>query len=447
MDPHGLLKEVTDGAQPASLRLAAAGRLRNWLDATCLGLTSSLVDEGACAEVVLADAQRLSARSVGQAIQRAATADVAPLMADVVANGAASVEHIDSITRALRRLDATQRQGLLDQQSALATLARTATPEQFEREVAERVRALQSDADREARLTRQRCAARLRTWVDRNSGMWCLRGEFDPVTGLALDQALQAELASRFSDAVPATAPQDPIERNHHLLAHSLAALVTDRDGSHGSVRSEVIMVLRPEPDGSTRPDWAVPIDVPDRVVGDLVASPLVTVTKVVVSADGAIVCAPGKLDLGRSTRLANRAQRRALRAAHSTCSIVGCTVPFRLCKIHHIVWWRHGGPTDLANLTPLCNRHHSAVHSGHVVVPARPPPDPSPSPVSPSSPSSGTSRLRSSALRSQSPQPSQRLARVGDPGEPGEPGNSVPGRAPPADLFDSSSHHSMAGR
>ena len=40
-----------------------------------------------------------------------------------------------------------------------------------------------------------------------------------------------------------------------------------------------------------------------------------------------------------------------------------GCTVRFDLCKIHHILWWRHGGATDLRNLLPLCIRHHHDVH------------------------------------------------------------------------------------
>ena len=35
----------------------------------------------------------------------------------------------------------------------------------------------------------------------------------------------------------------------------------------------------------------------------------------------------------------------------------------YELCHLHHVIWWRHGGTTDLANLAPLCNRHHHAVH------------------------------------------------------------------------------------
>jgi hypothetical protein len=68
-------------------------------------------------------------------------------------------------------------------------------------------------------------------------------------------------------------------------------------------------------------------------------------------------------LDLGRTTRLANRAQRRACAAMYSTCAAPGCEVGFDRCEIHHLHWWEHGGPTDMNNLVPLCGRHHHLIH------------------------------------------------------------------------------------
>ena len=82
-----------------------------------------------------------------------------------------------------------------------------------------------------------------------------------------------------------------------------------------------------------------------------------------VVVRNGVVIHAPGELDLGRSTRLANRAQRRALRALYSTCAIPGCSVRYSRCKLHHIIWWRNGGRTDLENLLPVCARHHTNIH------------------------------------------------------------------------------------
>ncbi|HZX53070.1 MAG TPA: HNH endonuclease signature motif containing protein, partial [Ilumatobacteraceae bacterium] len=57
------------------------------------------------------------------------------------------------------------------------------------------------------------------------------------------------------------------------------------------------------------------------------------------------------------------RAQRRALRGLYTTCAVPGCCVRFAKTKLHHVVWWRHGGPTDLENLVPLCEIHHQRVH------------------------------------------------------------------------------------
>jgi hypothetical protein len=79
----------------------------------------------------------------------------------------------------------------------------------------------------------------------------------------------------------------------------------------------------------------------------------------VVVDANGS------KLEMGRQVRIANRAQRRALRAMYRTCAFAGCDVAMGRAEAHHVVPWELGGATDLANLLPLCARHHHLVHEG----------------------------------------------------------------------------------
>ena len=106
--------------------------------------------------------------------------------------------------------------------------------------------------------------------------------------------------------------------------------------------------------------DWGLPVELPWRVLEDLFGA---TDPSVVVVRNGVVLHAPGQLDLGRSTRLASKAQRRALRALYPTCAIPGCGVRFRYTQPHHITWWEHGGATDFANLLPLCDRHHHCVH------------------------------------------------------------------------------------
>ena len=47
----------------------------------------------------------------------------------------------------------------------------------------------------------------------------------------------------------------------------------------------------------------------------------------------------------------------------YATCAIPGCGVRYDHCKLHHVIWWRHGGCTDLDNLLPVCSRHHHKIH------------------------------------------------------------------------------------
>ena len=191
--------------------------------------------------------------------------------------------------------------------------------------------------------------------------MWCLRGRFDPETGLTLHSRLANTVAALFADKTPDDCPFHPLERQAFLRAHALAAL-TEGHGTRSGV-PEIVAVLDvtdPQPDGSPTVDWGLPVELPAEVLRRLFDT--ADIHPIIVRG-GVVLHAPGRLDLGRTTRVANRAQRRALRALYPTCAIPGCDTRYDLCHLHHIIWWEHGGPTDLANLLPLCVRHHHAVH------------------------------------------------------------------------------------
>jgi hypothetical protein len=68
-------------------------------------------------------------------------------------------------------------------------------------------------------------------------------------------------------------------------------------------------------------------------------------------------------LDLGRSRRLFTPAQTQALWLRDRHCTFPRCYTPATWCDAHHIRHWVDGGPTDLANATLLCPRHHTIVH------------------------------------------------------------------------------------
>jgi hypothetical protein len=69
-------------------------------------------------------------------------------------------------------------------------------------------------------------------------------------------------------------------------------------------------------------------------------------------------------LDLGRSQRFFNRAQRRALAIRDGECRAEGCHIPAPWCEAHHAgTPWAAGGRTDLADGQLLCSHHHHRAH------------------------------------------------------------------------------------
>jgi hypothetical protein len=132
--------------------------------------------------------------------------------------------------------------------------------------------------------------------------------------------------------------------------------------------RPEVVVVLDARAqtveanNGKPVVDWGIPVELPQRTFEELFQRADI---HPVITMNGVVLYAPGELNLGRATRLASRAQRRALRAIYATCGVHGCAVKFDNCQPHHVTFWENGGPTDLANLVPLCSRHHHLVHEG----------------------------------------------------------------------------------
>jgi Domain of unknown function (DUF222)/HNH endonuclease len=67
-------------------------------------------------------------------------------------------------------------------------------------------------------------------------------------------------------------------------------------------------------------------------------------------------------LALGRSSREPSAAMLRQLRYRDAECRFPGCGAR-QFTQAHHIVWWKRGGTTDLANLVLICTFHHKLVH------------------------------------------------------------------------------------
>jgi hypothetical protein len=328
-------------------------------------LVRRLQDQSSFPEAAIADADRCSVGAAGRTKERSETLGATPNLAGALEDGAITAAHVDAVTRTSKSLDAEQREELFAKADELADVAAAGTVEEFRRRLELEARRLQKD-DGEERLDRQRRATRLTTWVD-PEGMWNLKGRFDPVTGVKLAARLDQRTESLFADTTPDTAPADPIERQRHLRALALADLVTaGRAGTSG--KGEFVAVIDADAPGVTGPivDWSIPVQLPARVIAELARHADV---HAVVVRNGVVLYAPGELNLGRDSRLASRDQRRALRALYSCCAIPGCGVGYDRCKLHHVIWWRHDGRTDLDNLLPVCTHHHTRIHHDGWIV------------------------------------------------------------------------------
>lgn len=67
-------------------------------------------------------------------------------------------------------------------------------------------------------------------------------------------------------------------------------------------------------------------------------------------------------IGLGRMSREPTAWMIRQVRYRDRECRFPGCGAR-RFTEAHHVVWWRHGGRTDLDNLLLICSFHHRLVH------------------------------------------------------------------------------------
>ncbi len=328
----------------------ASARVRAWLDGFDIEVGRALEVKTGYGAKVLADAANVSLAAGERVIERGRTLGVLPAIAGAVRTGDVSGAHVDAATRALRQVDEKKRSELAAIIDGLVGEAWSLPANEFERRLRVEVRRLQGDDE-----ARQKRSVRWRSWVERISGMF--RGDFacDPLNAVKIDKRIQDEVDRLFAARVPEDCPDDPIEKQKYLAGLAVISLLVGNGAAVG--KPELIVVVdatQLDADGKPTVDWGLPVDLPDDVLRDVAARAKLHVVA---------IWPPAELDLGRTQRLASAAQRRVLRALYPRCAIPGCEVRFARTKMHHVWWWEHGGPTDLDNLLPICNRHHHCVH------------------------------------------------------------------------------------
>ncbi len=344
-------------------------RGRGWFDAADAALTSRLAvlyetAGGAppadlhtrCGGVSAAEGKRKERRS--RAI------DDAPSFGDALATGAIGAEHVDALANATSKLDDEVRYAVLDCEADLLDDARSMTPEKFGRSCRDLVRRLERDQGLE-RNRRQRRDTFLSRRLNPSTGMIEGRFSLHPELGNRIFGAVDREVAAMVADGTRRGEP-DFVDRTvdrRRLAAEALGNLVSGGRGRLRLAEADITLIVDARTlvsgelhDGSVceTSDGAA---LPPASVRRLLCEG--RVTPIIVDSGGMA------LDAGRTIRHANRVQRRALRAMYRCCAFGDCDIEFDRCEIHHVLSWELGGPTDLANLLPLCSRHHHVVHEG----------------------------------------------------------------------------------
>ena len=160
-------------------------------------------------ERVAADAGRVSLPEASKSFDRAKTTAEIPQMGTVLATATTSGGHVDVVTRACVNSLPINAASLPTAATSWRWRRHNCSRDEFARIVRTEVRRIQTD-DGIDRLQQQRRNTRLRTWLDRDTGMWCLRGEFDPETGALFEGRLRNTIESLFHDHQPDTCPTDP---------------------------------------------------------------------------------------------------------------------------------------------------------------------------------------------------------------------------------------------
>ena len=340
------------------LALADLTQLTRFLDAVKVRVAqraAAIADEGRGAPA--SETVRKGCRSsAGEAARLASAADTAaavPELGDALESGSIGLEHVGAFGAVSRELQPDQQDRLKAALPDLLGHAETQTPEEFRRSLGAAARQIRAD-DGEA-VARQRVKDRhLRHGLNLDSGMAWLSGRFDPETWSRMLTHLTAERDALLKD--------DPTLSLDQAMADALTNLVLEKGRSKRPGITETVTYIDLESLLHGAHTGGV------SYLSNGVPLPVSHVRRLCCEANILPMVLDGEgrpLDVGRGQRLANRAQRRALRALHKTCVFPDCETPFDDCEIHHIHWWEKLGTSDLGNMAPVCTRHHHLVHEG----------------------------------------------------------------------------------
>lgn len=206
-----------------------------------------------------------------------------------------------------------------------------------------------SDDDGQSILDRQREKRTARAFMSRETGMFVLSGEFDPMTGARIETVLAAKERELWN-------AENPKERRtpQQRMADALAELILEP--GKGKAKGTALMVVA---------DYdVVHQELINARLADGTPIPIAELIRLACDADllpGVFRAATQEMNLGRKRRTASDAQRAALVYRDKEC--IGCGASAHRSFAHHVRFWKNGGPTDFGNLVLVCNKCHHNIH------------------------------------------------------------------------------------
>ena len=173
------------------------GRVQSWLSGVLAKVTtrsSTLQRQGQRSDPKKTAARAgLGDREAAQATKRADAMQKMPDALGALEDGKIGVGHADALARQANRLSGAEKKAFEAQSDQLVAdaIAEDLSVAAFERRCRELVDRLMGD-DGVGELEKQRRTSRARTWVDDDTGMTHLTGEWDPIRGEAVSTVVES---------------------------------------------------------------------------------------------------------------------------------------------------------------------------------------------------------------------------------------------------------------
>jgi hypothetical protein len=189
-------------------------------------------------------------------------------------------------------------------------------------------------------------------WYSSDGQRFGLEADLPAAQGARVARAIE-----RVAESIPSMPGEEdpssaPARRADALVALASASLAADPDPDRATVVVHARLEALSENSGSCEIENG-PVLHPESVRRLLCNARVQTVVE---------DPAGNVLGIGRMTREPSAWMVRQVRYRDRECRFPGCGAK-RFTEAHHLVFWRHGGHTELDNLLLICSFHHRLVH------------------------------------------------------------------------------------